>query len=118
MKKPRKFPTLKDGLGLRWAKALESGHYQQGVGMMCKNNRYCCLGVLAKVLRLKWFQLENNIIYFYSNNPSYATYGYLPSDVSKSIGLSDDARERYVHYNDTENLPFTEIAKIVRWDYC
>jgi hypothetical protein len=47
-----------------WVKALRSGEYKQGTGVLCQPNnpeydRFCCLGVAANLLienghRLKW----------------------------------------------------------------
>ncbi len=43
---PQPYPFT--NLQLDWLKALESGSFQQGQGMLCTgDNKYCCLGVLA-----------------------------------------------------------------------
>ena len=33
----------------KWIKALRSGQYLQGTGMLLRDNKYCCLGVLAHI---------------------------------------------------------------------
>lgn len=33
----------------KWVEALRSGEYKQGRGVLCKDNKYCCLGVLCKI---------------------------------------------------------------------
>ena len=32
-----------------WVAALRSGEYEQGIQYLCKNNKYCCLGVLCEL---------------------------------------------------------------------
>lgn len=38
-------------LKARWIKNLRNGRYQQGSRYLCKNEQYCCLGVLAEIYR-------------------------------------------------------------------
>lgn len=33
----------------KWVKALRSGEYEQGRGHLCRDGKYCCLGVLCVV---------------------------------------------------------------------
>lgn len=33
----------------KWVEALRSGEYKQGTGWLRKNDKFCCLGVLAAV---------------------------------------------------------------------
>jgi hypothetical protein len=33
----------------KWATALESGKYTQGIGALQQNNKHCCLGVLCEL---------------------------------------------------------------------
>lgn len=35
----------------KWVEALRSGKYEQGIGALCKDGRYCCLGVAVEVAR-------------------------------------------------------------------
>ena len=37
----------------RWLAALRSGEFEQGRGVLEKNGKFCCLGVLCKVEGLK-----------------------------------------------------------------
>lgn len=37
-------PGLKE-----WVEALRSGNYKQGAGFLCKDGKYCCLGVLCHI---------------------------------------------------------------------
>lgn len=49
----------------RWVKALRSGDYEQGSGYLCKENKYCCLGVLNDV-QGNDFVLENGVRQYYN----------------------------------------------------
>lgn len=37
-------------LKAKWVEALRSGEYTQGRGWLCREGKYCCLGVLADLL--------------------------------------------------------------------
>ena len=37
---------MKPAVKKRWVKALRSGEYEQGQFSLCKDNKFCCLGVL------------------------------------------------------------------------
>jgi len=41
---------MKADLKAKWVEALRSGKYEQGVGALLKDGKYCCLGVLACVM--------------------------------------------------------------------
>lgn len=32
-----------------WIRRLRSGDYEQGRGSLCRNDKYCCLGVLSEI---------------------------------------------------------------------
>jgi len=36
----------------QWVSALRSGKYKQGMGQLCEDRRYCCLGVLGSITGL------------------------------------------------------------------
>jgi hypothetical protein len=40
---------MKPRIKNKWIKALRSGKYVQGTGYLNKDNKYCCLGVLAEL---------------------------------------------------------------------
>lgn len=49
-----KFPmSITESQKQEWLVALRSGNFQQGKGFLCCEGRYCCLGVLAEVLKLE-----------------------------------------------------------------
>jgi hypothetical protein len=41
---------LRQQLRREWIAALRSGEYEQGRGSLCRNGRYCCLGVACAVI--------------------------------------------------------------------
>jgi hypothetical protein len=48
----------------RWVKALRSNRYKQGAGSLkTRDGRYCCLGVLCKVARVKFDPVDSYIPY-------------------------------------------------------
>lgn len=40
---------MKPEIKKRWIEALRSGKYNQGKGYLCKDDSYCCLGVLCEL---------------------------------------------------------------------
>jgi hypothetical protein len=40
---------MNDVIRRRWVRALRSGRYEQGRGLLKRRNRYCCLGVLCEL---------------------------------------------------------------------
>jgi hypothetical protein len=40
---------MKTEIKEQWVKALRSGEYKQGVGLLNKNQKLCCLGVLCEL---------------------------------------------------------------------
>jgi len=52
---PDERPRLPEEIKTIWVAALRSGLFPQGQGAMCRDEAYCCLGVLSKVQgRLVW----------------------------------------------------------------
>jgi hypothetical protein len=42
--------TMNAAVKAKWLEALRSGEYEQGMGALKKDGKYCCLGVLCDVL--------------------------------------------------------------------
>ena len=56
--------TMDQELKARWVEALRSGRYKQGKNYLFEDGRYCCLGVLQKILTgkeppLRWGGLDS-----------------------------------------------------------
>lgn len=99
---PKMNPEWKD----KWLKALRSGEYQQGTGLLCcvinGQEYYCCLGVLAHIAGEPQGRLTVN--------------GYIWQKLADKVGLPANAEEEarvqgcLITMNDTRRVPFAEIA--------
>jgi hypothetical protein len=76
-----------------WCEELISGRYTQGCGNLCRDDKYCCLGVLCEIaikhgVKIsKWRRYTGvNNSYCYNNE-----HHYLPKIVSDWAGL--DSRD-------------------------
>ena len=50
---------------INWIAALKSGQYEQGENFLCKNNKYCCLGVATKLVDypINWYdKIPNPVV--------------------------------------------------------
>ena len=43
------YPKLPKKFKEKWLIALRGGKYKQGIGCLCKNGAYCCIGIAGKV---------------------------------------------------------------------
>ncbi len=91
----------------KWVEALRSGDYEQGIGYLCRDGKYCCLGVLAHING----DLETsdgrcgvfgNTVYFYE--------GYLPLTLLRKYGLVPSEAEILIKMNDIGGNQFDTIA--------
>lgn len=115
----------------KWDAALRSGDYAQGRGTLCRKylctdgtiDRYCCLGVLEKVVSgevenssmpsIGWL-FDKGIAFV---NPSIATAGwvrdpYLPS-LDKTASIANDGKTD-AGMTLTPMTPFIEIADAIK----
>lgn len=44
----------------KWVKWLRDGFYKQGKGFLCRQNKFCCLGVLYDLEGKEWVQSDAN----------------------------------------------------------
>lgn len=88
-------------LKAKWLEALRSGKYEQGIGYLCRDNKYCCIGVLADVKGLPFKMQGGQKIY----NMGEYTYGGTLPDVPHSSVL--------INMNDSETRSFNEIADYI-----
>lgn len=70
-----------------WVDALKSGKYKKGIGVLRRDDTYCCLGVFSDLLGGKWIKEDVHGVYrchhtLYSNSVCW-----LPIDVSKQLKL-------------------------------
>lgn len=83
----------------RWLKALRSGEYKQGEGILQWNGCYCCLGVAACLIDPDgWY------------GSTFRGNDYiLPVETMKEIGLSGQASDKLTNMND-DGDSFATIA--------
>lgn len=104
---------------LKWTAALRSGSYRQGIGCLCKNDKYCCLGVAC------FIEFGQGTLKRWCITEWFNTMGCLPqqSRVHKLIGSIGKfaipiifKTIRYVsliELNDSGLATFNDIAGIV-----
>lgn len=111
-----------------WVDALRSGKFPQGVGRLRygnpknpKRQKWCCLGVLCKVLEpntyWKWepfplFSAARFHGFELSLTRNHETY---TTDLIDSIGLTLEQHSTLVDMNDDE-VPFDDIADYIEWE--
>jgi hypothetical protein len=107
----------------KWAKALESGEYQQTTSTLRDENGYCCLGVACEVA------LKNGVkmhVEMGEDSWRYDTEeASLPKAVQEWLGVDNsdpllnfDGEEiTAISANDLVDKNFTEIARAIRRTY-
>lgn len=91
---------MKPEIKAKWVKALRSGRYKQGTGMLYSesNKAFCCLGVLAKscgILGQRGAEAKSNIIY---------------DNLADPLELTPSTQILLLHMNDVQGKSFNEIA--------
>lgn len=117
-------PEIKE----KWCQALESGEFQQGrYRLRSYDDKYCCLGVLMELASREDVVPKASII----SGWNHYQYGSSSHGLSKAAvewaGLKDDKGEGDVTVrlsngelaylsilNDSAQLSFSEIAKLIR----
>lgn len=115
----------KDKLITEWIKELRSNHYQQGVTFLCKNGKYCCLGVLCE-LAFKYSVISSRENFYYnpySNDYYYLVFDgeacFLPKSLADEIFNGNCNPFIYketttlADLNDFTDYDFYRIAKII-----
>lgn len=101
-----------------WIRALRSGKYKQGVGFLCRDNEFCCLGVAYDVLiDGEWVddsycERENWGINAASKlEQSYVDTAFPPDHILEKIELSKSDADKLARMNDRG----TSFGKIADW---
>lgn len=117
---------MKKAIAMKWAKALESGKYQQGTGRLHNVNKdqFCCLGVLCDIVKkdVSGSWMGSEFITLSGGSGVHAP----PCSVVEFAGLK--AREGQLTYgkightslmsfNDSRRFSFKKIASIIRRRY-
>ena len=98
----------------RWIKALRSGEYEQGRGQLCKDNKFCCLGVL--------YDIEHDGDWIYDPlgreivvdgdtyiDGCWTTDGGNPFSYGQNLGIGISTLATLINMND-EDSSFSKIA--------
>ena len=104
-------PEVKE-LRRKWLRALRSGRYKQGRGVLCRiidDNRYeyCCLGVLCISLRqpMKKYEYKDNLMKF----GKYEVIYCLDDETQEKLEISHNMVDKLMDMNDG-GKSFKEIA--------
>lgn len=105
----------------KWVQALRSGEFVQGHGALCRDGRYCCLGVLAELAVregvLGKYDTENRHGSVFTRFGSDGERSFLPREVFEWADLSSDnpiidSTDSLASLNDN-GVPFEMIADII-----
>jgi hypothetical protein len=122
----------KDSVIRDWCKALKSGKYKQGKGMLYnrESRKYCCLGVLGRIAGLKPVACDGTLSnrssvrgteFHYKGEGPSSNIQYLPEDFwDEIVKYSENAltQEDLVDMNDSDDaLSFQEIADYIHQTY-
>lgn len=97
-------------LKTRWISALRSGEYEQGQGYLCKDRKYCCLGVLADIEDDLAYD-ENQSGYMQIPNSISRLSSSLPMQFAAKYGISQ-RQDTFIIMNDTGSS-FNEISDYI-----
>jgi hypothetical protein len=110
---------MKRNIARKWAKALESGEYEQCKGQLRNGASFCTLGVLCNLHALEHPEIAatQKRKERYLGEPCV-----LPGKVQEWAGMiSDygyiDYRTSLVDLNDDHGKSFAEIAKVIRKEW-
>lgn len=113
-----------EGIAKKWVKALRSGKYRQGRGVLrTGNDSYCCLGVLCDIAGAEWKQegLQSDLNGDYAAISSgHEDYCCIPSPVVKATGMKTTTgsydsltdKPSLMKLND-EGSSFAQIADVI-----
>jgi hypothetical protein len=107
---------VKEDIKTRWVEALRSGEYEQGIGLLRKENRFCCLGVLCDLLAVPYETDPGGECAYGAEGVA----GVLPAEAVEAAGLASKDGQ-YPQGEETTNLtsandggmPFPDIADII-----
>lgn len=103
---------------LKWIEALESGHYNQGRGYLCRRNKYCCLGVAAEILNLPKTPQPGSTEEETFTDPEEAQMTCALSPYTRrQLDLSLDQESRCISWNDKHRYSFSQIAAMLRQEF-
>lgn len=95
--------------------ALRSGTFQQGRGLLRRNDAFCCLGVLCEIMQVPHKPAPADpatSIYFDPARPHEAWRCFLPNAFKEKAGLSPLDEARLSSLND-DGESFSAIADVI-----
>lgn len=100
-----------------WVAALRSGEFNQGVGALSLNGKYCCLGVACELLHRKGLipkrvsEKSGNIVYYGVTESS----ALLPMDVQQFMGVIGNSPMVFIPLTQEsfENMLHNHLGKHV-----
>lgn len=95
-----------------WIAALRSGTYQQGTGALCRGNKYCCLGVLARVAKMRARRTPSGDVEFCSRTTGQVYFSGLYRDFNILTGFDEKVEDACITLNDG-GASFLEIADYI-----
>jgi len=104
---------MKQAVAKKWVKALRSGKYEQGAGVLkTEDGRFCCLGVLTDVLGEKCQPGRENLTRKVMRLAGMKT----------NIGERPDTEDGFMNdnlaeLNDSCAYSFKEIADVIEKEY-
>lgn len=97
----------------KWVEALRSGKYEQGKGYLCRDGKYCCLGVLCEVMGLekKMDSTDEGLVVF-GHHLTAALDPHARATVGLVSALGTHKSDSLSELNDS-GLTFAQIADII-----
>lgn len=97
-----------------WTAGLRSGEFEQGEGLLTKDGKDCCLGVLCKLGIRAGIQME-----VFTGEDGAVTYdgedSYLPRKIMEWAGL--DSSDPKVTYTDEDGYEATHELAVLNDEY-
>lgn len=103
-----------------WLQELRSGKYEQGKTDLCRNGKYCCLGVAAEIFKTEQTEIHirKGLKYFdicMSSAPNYVMHSLgIYKDLGETSSLAFD--ENALAKMNDQGKTFAEIADIIEQD--
>lgn len=118
---------MKRSIARKWAKALESGEYQQTRGELRNTVGFCCLGVLCNIHAQEHPEIaaEQTSMYEYLGEETELPFevrdwagmdsisGKFPRGLIKEVPTADSL----IDLNDDAEWNFKQVAKVIRKYY-
>ena len=113
---------MKRELFNQWVSALRSGKYEQGKGLLCKNNKFCCLGVFLDIIN-KSYKTNAAGVRMYEGRFCQNVMGILSDQIVEEYGFYSsygnhiaELGDSLASLNDVKSISFNGIADILEFN--